>query len=546
MKQYYIYLLFILLFPQYVFSQNITVKSFRKIENSMTARIDAPKKDRNGDVCAIIKIVTIQTGFSFEGDGAGVYASEYNAAEYWVWIGYGAKRLTLKHPKYGILRDFQYPIPIEKATDYEMVLSLEMKIADIIDTSETKWLVITTEPPKSSVFINNIFSGQGVVSKKIKPGISEYKVEAPYYHSFDSIVLIKNQNTNVSVKLKPAFGFLKINTIPEDSATITIDGNLLKNRSPLTTDTLASGEHNITVSKNFFLPQTQKAIVKDNTTSSITFKLPQNYADVEISTLDSTPIWVNNQFFGVKYWKGRLLPGNYLFEARHLTMRTESKQNDISNGDIIKIEFIPTSTFKISTSPENVNIKIDDVDYGSSPKTIPKISVGEHKITFAKESYANIIKFYNLKIDETTTVFEKLEPGKELFITSSPSELDVFADSVFIGKTPLKYSFTFGPHIIITKRFNNSRSKYVLIDKESKNNLFIDMGTPNKNINITSFPTAAEIYVDDILIGNSPQSFLFPFGNHTIKVKTKNRTKEKSIIIDENSDNKIFMDLRIY
>ena len=41
----------------------ISVKSFERKENDMTARIDAPKKDQNGDVCAIIKVVTLQTGF---------------------------------------------------------------------------------------------------------------------------------------------------------------------------------------------------------------------------------------------------------------------------------------------------------------------------------------------------------------------------------------------------------------------------------------------------------------------------------------------------
>ena len=44
-------------------SAEISVKSFRKLDNDMTARIDAPKKDQNGDVCAVIKVVTTQTGF---------------------------------------------------------------------------------------------------------------------------------------------------------------------------------------------------------------------------------------------------------------------------------------------------------------------------------------------------------------------------------------------------------------------------------------------------------------------------------------------------
>ena len=70
----------------------ISVKSFRKLENDMTARVDAPKIDQNGDVCAIIKIVTTQTGFIWEPDGLGIISAEPKGAEYWLYVPYGAKR----------------------------------------------------------------------------------------------------------------------------------------------------------------------------------------------------------------------------------------------------------------------------------------------------------------------------------------------------------------------------------------------------------------------------------------------------------------------
>ena len=44
----------------------LSVKSFNKLANDLDARVNEPKKDQNGDVCAIIKVVTTQTGFSFE------------------------------------------------------------------------------------------------------------------------------------------------------------------------------------------------------------------------------------------------------------------------------------------------------------------------------------------------------------------------------------------------------------------------------------------------------------------------------------------------
>lgn len=47
-------------------SAEIAVKSFRKLENDFDARVNVPIKDFSGDVSAIIKVVTTQTGFTFD------------------------------------------------------------------------------------------------------------------------------------------------------------------------------------------------------------------------------------------------------------------------------------------------------------------------------------------------------------------------------------------------------------------------------------------------------------------------------------------------
>ena len=74
----------------------ISVKSFRKLESDMSARIDAKKIDQNGDVCAIVKVVSIQTGFSWEPDGLGIVGAIPKVGEYWLYVPFGAKR-TLAH-----------------------------------------------------------------------------------------------------------------------------------------------------------------------------------------------------------------------------------------------------------------------------------------------------------------------------------------------------------------------------------------------------------------------------------------------------------------
>jgi uncharacterized protein (TIGR02145 family) len=98
------------------------VKSFRILENDMDARVNAPIKDFNGELSAIVKVVTVQSGFSFDCGQLGVVKTVYKPSEIWVYLPHGAKRLTIMHPQLGQLRDYIFPIPIEAGTVYEMVL----------------------------------------------------------------------------------------------------------------------------------------------------------------------------------------------------------------------------------------------------------------------------------------------------------------------------------------------------------------------------------------------------------------------------------------
>ena len=119
--------LFILIIFFFVFteanSQTIAVKSFRKLETDMEARIVSPKTDQNGKKCAIIKVVTSQTGFVFDfGMIGAAVATEQKTAEIWVWVPVGARKVTINHQTLGVLRDYPFDIDINPATVYEMVL----------------------------------------------------------------------------------------------------------------------------------------------------------------------------------------------------------------------------------------------------------------------------------------------------------------------------------------------------------------------------------------------------------------------------------------
>lgn len=98
----------------------IQVTSFNRMETDVTARITAPQRDQNGEVCALIRIVTTEKDLMFEPDALGIVSRENKPGEIWLYIPRGARRISIMHDKFGVLRNYFYPDIIEKATVYEM------------------------------------------------------------------------------------------------------------------------------------------------------------------------------------------------------------------------------------------------------------------------------------------------------------------------------------------------------------------------------------------------------------------------------------------
>ena len=108
-------------------AQNISVKSFRLLETDLTANTAGTmKRDQNNEVSALIKVVTTETGFAFDGGMLGIVGTEQRTGEIWVYVPQKSRKITLSHQKLGVLRDYYYPVPVEAGRTYEMVLTLSL------------------------------------------------------------------------------------------------------------------------------------------------------------------------------------------------------------------------------------------------------------------------------------------------------------------------------------------------------------------------------------------------------------------------------------
>ena len=191
-RGFFLVVLFLTSFlSQRVYAQGkIEVASFNRMETDITARVTAPKRDQNGEVCALIRIVTTVKDLMFEPDALGITARENKPGEIWLYVPRGARRISIMHDKYGVLRNYFYPDIIDKSTVYEM----EVRVNDgtshePVDTN-TQLLVMRPDPADATIYIDDekVPTEKGLFTATMKKGSHTYRVEAPMYASEAGVV----------------------------------------------------------------------------------------------------------------------------------------------------------------------------------------------------------------------------------------------------------------------------------------------------------------------------------------------------------------------
>ena len=140
-----------LLFGIVASAQNISVASFKLLENDLTANTTGTmERDQNGEVAALIKVVTTEQGFVFDGGMSGIVKTKQGVGEVWVYVPHGIKRITIQHPQLGVLRDYFFPIAIDKAKTYEMKLTTG-KVETVVTQYINKQFVVFNVKPSNAI-----------------------------------------------------------------------------------------------------------------------------------------------------------------------------------------------------------------------------------------------------------------------------------------------------------------------------------------------------------------------------------------------------------
>lgn len=133
-------------------AQDLKVTGFRELTHDLTANtFGTAKEDQNGRVCALIKVVTPTQGFTFEAGSLGIEAVEPKVGETWVYVPERSQKITIKHNRFGALRDYYYPLPINSGRTYEMLL----------DVGTGMFATLSPSVANAKVYVDQVYVGEG-------------------------------------------------------------------------------------------------------------------------------------------------------------------------------------------------------------------------------------------------------------------------------------------------------------------------------------------------------------------------------------------------
>lgn len=102
-------------------AQQFRVSKFTTLTYDINAFIN-PVYDLNDEACAVIKIVAPEE-FAFSSP-LGIVKRRDEVGEILLYLPRGSKKLTIKHPQWGVLRDYTFPKPLESRLAYELTLEI--------------------------------------------------------------------------------------------------------------------------------------------------------------------------------------------------------------------------------------------------------------------------------------------------------------------------------------------------------------------------------------------------------------------------------------
>ena len=250
-------------------AQDIEVKKFELLEKDQTAAL-SPRKDINGNVCGLVKVVLNEAGAEFEGSVMGDV--QFTGKEYLVYLPNGTKRLGIKHPDYLpitiVFADYGTK-KVASSTTYELKVKTNKKKAKV-DNSKKGMAVFNIKPSNAMLLIDGqVADGTGgAYTLSLPYGTHYYTVKLKDFSINNQVVQIDKNAKTIDLDLTEYFAKVSI-SCPTEDAELSINGE--QKGVGRWGGMMIPGKYSIEASKDGCHSQTRQIELKDNDEITIDF-----------------------------------------------------------------------------------------------------------------------------------------------------------------------------------------------------------------------------------------------------------------------------------
>ncbi len=442
-------------------AQNIAVSDFRLLENDMTANVEGTiVLDQNGEKCALIKVETTQTGFTFDTGSLGVEKTLQKPGEIWVYVPDRTSRISISHPQLGKIPDYDLGLSVRKARTYLLKLTTGTVQTVVHNAVTQQYLVFQVDPAHAVVEVEEEMwpVADGMASKFVPFGTYNYRVQAKDYHPEAGRAIVNDpaKKTEVTVTLRPAFGWVEVPGSGDLAGADVYIDNQLVGQVPVKSDRLASGPHNVKVVKPLYKPFGQTVTVSDNETLRLSPSLTADFSTVTLSTDAAAEIWVNGERKGTGSWTGPLQSGEYRFETRRENHRTASTTRTITAAQ--RQQTISLSapdpiygSLNIATTPDFSDVLLDGVAVGQTPLLLPQVLIGEHTVTVRKANHGDYKTTVSVTEGQAAMVEGSLSNLTTVTLDCNAPQAEIWVDGIALGTVSTVRQLGYGTHEVLLR-----------------------------------------------------------------------------------------------
>ncbi len=430
----------------------MSVRQFYLAETDLDANTAGTMMyDQNGEVCAIIKLETSLDGFTFDVGSLGVRDVKRVGGELWIYVPFGIRRITLSHPQLGVIRDYPFPVRIERARTY--IMKLNAKLGNrVYDNDHRQELILQVTPADAEVMINGMsvpLDSAGRFSQELAFGLYDVTVQRKDYHT----VTFQQQIDNLEmahyreVVMKQDYGWLSIPGFTGETVWVDDDrvqysaGDVIK---------LKSGHYRIRRKKPLFKLHETAVEIQDSVVFVLDTPEYELYArTVDISAGDGAEIWVDTTKVGDGRWSGLVEYGQHTLYARKRGHRPTEQMVNVTETEPQALSLaapVPAfGTLSVAVDPAPAEVYVDGSYKGQAPDNYV-LPIGDHAVEVRRSGMDTEYFQIDLPEGETISLDVHLITTLTVNLTTYSDSTSVKIDGEYVGKTPVTVRIPAGRH----------------------------------------------------------------------------------------------------